>query len=53
MTHAPARRRWHPLTVATGLVLAAGVTSALGSWLLPSAWLVMCAAAGFATSGSS
>jgi hypothetical protein len=49
LTHAPARRRWHPLTIATGLVLA----SALGSWLLPSAWLVMCAAAGFATSGSS
>jgi hypothetical protein len=52
------RRRWHPLTIAAGLVLAAaGVTGALvfarPGWLLPSAWLVLCAAAGFATSGSS
>ena len=52
------RRRWHPLTIAVGLVLAAaGVTAALvfarPGWLLPSAWLVLCAAAGFATSGSS
>ncbi|WP_199199312.1 hypothetical protein [Amycolatopsis sp. CA-128772] len=53
MTHAPARRRWHPLTIAAGLLLAAGVASALVPWLVPSAWLVMCAAAGFATSGSS
>lgn len=52
------RRRWHPLTIAAGLVLAAaGVTGALllagPGWPLPSAWLVLCAAAGFATSGSS
>ncbi|MEV6824464.1 hypothetical protein [Amycolatopsis sp. NPDC051102] len=57
MTHAPARRRWHPLTIAAALVLAAAVASTLvftqPAWLLPSAWLVMCAAAGFATSGSS
>ncbi|MEV4052774.1 hypothetical protein AB0J55_16455 [Amycolatopsis sp. NPDC049688] len=53
MTHAPSRRRWHPLTIAAGLLLAAGVTSALGWWLPSGAWLVMCAAAGFATSGSS
>jgi hypothetical protein len=52
------RRRWHPLTIAVGLVLAAaGVTGAAlltrPGWLLPGAWLVLCAAAGFATSGSS
>ncbi|WP_167441527.1 hypothetical protein [Amycolatopsis vastitatis] len=52
------RRRWHPLTIAAGLAFAAaGVTGALllagPGWLLPSAWLVLCAAAGFATSGSS
>ena len=52
------RRRWHPLTIAAGLVLAAaGVTGALllagPGWPLPSAWLVLCAAAGFATIGAS
>lgn len=50
--------RWHPLTLAAGLLLAAaGVAAAVllarPGWLLPGAWLVMCAAAGFATSGSS
>ena len=57
MTDRTARRRWHPLTLATGLVLAAAaVTIALlvaPGRLLPGAWLVLCAAAGFATSGSS
>jgi hypothetical protein len=58
LTRAVPRRRWHPLTIAAGLALAAaGVTGALllarPGWLLPSAWLVLCAAAGFATSGSS
>ncbi len=57
MTDRTARRRWHPLTLAAGLVLAAAaVTLALvvaPGRLLPGAWLVLCAAAGFATSGSS
>ncbi|WP_167344420.1 hypothetical protein [Amycolatopsis rifamycinica] len=57
MTAGSARRRWHPLTIAAGLVLAAAaVTLALllaPGRLLPGAWLVLCAAAGFATSGSS
>ncbi|MDQ7803096.1 hypothetical protein Q5425_05110 [Amycolatopsis sp. A133] len=57
MTHGTPRRRWHPRTIAAGLVLAAVLTSALvlvrPGGLLPSAWLVMGAAAGFATSGSS
>ncbi|MFB9683641.1 hypothetical protein [Amycolatopsis plumensis] len=57
MTDGTARRRWHPLTIAAGLALAAAaVTLALvlaPGRLLPAAWLVLCAAAGFATSGSS
>jgi hypothetical protein len=57
VTEGNARRRWHPLTIAAGLVLAAAaVTIALvfaPGRLLPGAWLVLCAAAGFATSGSS
>ncbi|WP_167455207.1 hypothetical protein [Amycolatopsis kentuckyensis] len=57
MTDGTVRRRWHPLTLAAGLVLAAAaVTIALlaaPGRLLPGAWLVLCAAAGFATSGSS
>ncbi|MGW4064544.1 hypothetical protein ACWEGE_40085 [Amycolatopsis sp. NPDC004747] len=57
MIHAVPRRRWHPLTIAAALVLAAAaVTVALRfapGRLLPGAWLVLCAAAGFATSGSS
>lgn len=57
MTEGIARRRWHPLTLAAGLVLAAvAATIALvvaPGRLLPGAWLVLCAAAGFATSGSS
>ncbi|WP_410570111.1 hypothetical protein [Amycolatopsis sp. cmx-4-61] len=57
MTAGEPRRRWHPLTIAAGLVLAAAaVTIALvvaPGRLLPAAWLVLCASAGFATSGSS
>ena len=57
MTDGTSRRRWHPLTLAAGLVLAAAAaTIALlvaPGRLLPGAWLVLCAAAGFATSGSS
>ncbi|WP_256388078.1 hypothetical protein [Allokutzneria sp. NRRL B-24872] len=41
--------RWHPLTVAVGIVLAV-IASAV--WWPPSMWLLMGAAAGFATSGS-
>ncbi|MET8996841.1 hypothetical protein [Amycolatopsis sp. Hca4] len=56
MTPGVSRRRWHPLTIAAGLVLAAvaamlALVVAPGA-LLPGAWLVLCAAAGFATSGS-
>jgi hypothetical protein len=57
VTEGTSRRRWHPLTLAAGLVLAAAaMTIALlvaPGRLLPGAWLVLCAAAGFATSGSS
>jgi len=57
VTDGTSRRRWHPLTLAAGLVLAAAAaTIALvvaPGRLLPGAWLVLCAAAGFATSGSS
>jgi hypothetical protein len=57
VTRAVPRRRWHPLTIAAGLALAAvAVTIALvvaPGRLVPGAWLVLCAAAGFATSGSS
>ncbi|WP_410616598.1 hypothetical protein [Amycolatopsis sp. lyj-109] len=57
MTDGTSRLRWHPLTIAAGLVLAAAAaTIALvvaPGRLLPGAWLVLCAAAGFATSGSS
>jgi hypothetical protein len=57
VTEGIARRRWHPLTLAAGLVLAAvAATIALvvaPGRLLPGAWLVLCAAAGFAISGSS
>ncbi|RSD14173.1 hypothetical protein EIY87_31650 [Amycolatopsis eburnea] len=54
LTAALPRRRWHPLTIAAGLVAAALGVAVLAppGWLLPSAWLVLCAAAGFATSGS-
>jgi hypothetical protein len=41
---------WHPLTVATVLVGASGAAAAAG--LPPTLWLVLGAAAGFATSGS-
>ncbi|MFB9908566.1 hypothetical protein [Allokutzneria oryzae] len=41
--------RWHPLTIAVGIVL---TTVAGAAWLLPSMWLLMGAASGFATSGS-
>jgi hypothetical protein len=57
VTGGTSRRRWHPLPIAAGLLLAAAaVTIALvvaPGRLLPGAWLVLCAAAGFATSGSS
>jgi hypothetical protein len=46
----PLRLSWHPLTVAAVLVIAAG--AAVGAGLPPTLWLVMGAAAGFATSGS-
>lgn len=51
------RRRWHPVTLAAGLAVAAvgtagaGIVAAGPSWLLMG-WLIMAAAAGFATSGS-
>ena len=53
----PARRRWHPLAGAAGLtaaaLAAAGVALAGGpAWFPLGAWLLMGAAAGFATSGS-
>jgi hypothetical protein len=54
----PRRRRWHPLIGAGGLAVAAfGVAGAglvgSASWLaLVGSWLLMGAAAGFATSGS-
>jgi hypothetical protein len=41
---------WHPLTIATGILVAAAIAAATG--LPPTLWLVMGAAAGFATSGS-
>ncbi len=34
------------------LAVAGAAVLAPPGWLLPSAWLVLCAAAGFATSGS-
>jgi hypothetical protein len=54
----PRRRRWHPLSVAGGLTVtafgAAGAVSAAAGppWLVLGVWLLMGAAAGFATSGS-
>jgi hypothetical protein len=41
---------WHPLTAAAALLAAAGAAAVAG--LPPALWLVMGAAAGFATSGS-
>jgi hypothetical protein len=46
----PLRLSWHPLTVAAVLVVMAGAATVAG--LPPTLWLVMGAAAGFATSGS-
>jgi hypothetical protein len=46
----PLRLTWHPLTVAAVLVVAAGAAAVAG--LVPALWLMMGAAAGFATSGS-
>jgi hypothetical protein len=46
----PLRLSWHPLTVGTVLAMAAGAAAVAG--LPPTLWLVMGAAAGFATSGS-
>jgi hypothetical protein len=46
----PLRLTWHPLTLAAMFVVAAGAAAVTG--LPPTLWLVMGAAAGFATSGS-
>jgi hypothetical protein len=46
----PLRLIWHPLTIAAVLVVAAGAAAV--AELPPALWLVMGAAAGFATSGS-
>jgi hypothetical protein len=46
----PLRLSWHPVTVAGALVAVAGAAAAFG--LPPTLWLMMGAAAGFATSGS-
>jgi len=52
------RRRWHPVTIAGGLAVAAfgaagaGFVAAGPAWLLLGAWLTLGATAGFATSGS-
>jgi hypothetical protein len=43
-------RGWHPVTIAAVIVTGACVTA--GAGLLPALWLMMGAAAGFATSGS-
>jgi hypothetical protein len=54
-TRAGRRRRWHPVPVGTGLLLVSGVVAAAtlaGAPVLPLAWLLTGAAAGFATSGS-
>jgi hypothetical protein len=44
------RLTWHPLTVAAVIAVSACLAAVLGP--MPSLWLVMGAAAGFATSGS-
>jgi hypothetical protein len=44
------RLTWHPLTIGVLIVAVAAVAAVVG--LPPSLWLVMGAAAGFATSGS-
>jgi hypothetical protein len=44
------RASWHPLTIATVIVVA--TCAAAGAGLPPALWLMMGAAAGFATSGS-
>ena len=46
----PLRLSWHPLTVGSVLVGAAGAAAVAG--LPATLWLMMGAAAGFATSGS-
>jgi hypothetical protein len=46
----PLRLIWHPLTIAAVFVAAAGAAAVTGS--APTLWLMMGAAAGFATSGS-
>jgi hypothetical protein len=54
----PPRRSWHPVTIAGALTAAAlgvacAVSAAAGpAWLVLGAWLLMGAASGFATSGS-
>ncbi|WP_407775539.1 hypothetical protein [Actinophytocola sp.] len=46
----PLRLIWHPLTLAAVFVVTAGAAAVTG--LAPALWLMMGAAAGFATSGS-
>jgi hypothetical protein len=46
----PLRLTWHPLTAAAVFVVAACAAAVAG--LAPALWLMMGAAAGFATSGS-
>jgi hypothetical protein len=55
---AAGRRLWHPFTAAGALAVAAFATAgavaapAGPAWLVPGAWLLLGAASGFATSGS-
>jgi hypothetical protein len=46
----PLRLTWHPLTIAAVFVVASGAAAV--ARLPPALWLMMGAAAGFATSGS-
>jgi hypothetical protein len=46
----PLRLRWHPLTIA--VLIGTAACAAAGVGLPPALWLMMGAAAGFATSGS-
>jgi hypothetical protein len=53
-TAAAPRRRWHPVAVGTGLLFAAATASIVDGArpVAPVGWLLMGAAAGFSTSGS-
>jgi hypothetical protein len=46
----PLRLRWHPLTIAVTIVIVACAAAGVG--VRPALWLMIGAAAGFATSGS-